>query len=301
VAAATKAGRNLGLDVTDARVLYDVFSVIVHLAPSPVVVRVPIVLPRSVTDDPDAQLAQQRSELAVTGWLAGHGHPVVPPSPLVPREPVRVDGFSMTFWQFVEQVPAAEPQDRRRFEATAQLHSVLRGYDGAGLGFMEQFAALVPDALAQLDHHPDLLSAGDLQRAQQEWSVLGPVVTSRSGFEAAFPDVDIQPIHGDAPSYNLIVTPNGEYWSDFELVTLGPVEADLALVGPEGIAAYDEAAARLGLRPLDKRVLRVVEAAAMLAVVACLALAPQLPMLVDAVKPQLDHWRSTPPVDALPA
>jgi hypothetical protein len=65
-------------------------------------------------------------------------------------------------------------------------------------------------------------------------------------------------------------------------------------VGPEGQAAYDEAAARLGLRPLDRRAVRVIESAAMLATVACLAMAPQLPMLVDAVAPQLEQWRATP-------
>ncbi|MGW4129721.1 hypothetical protein [Amycolatopsis japonica] len=41
VAAAVSAGRDLGITVTEPEVLYDVFSVIVRLAPSPVVVRVP--------------------------------------------------------------------------------------------------------------------------------------------------------------------------------------------------------------------------------------------------------------------
>ena len=45
VGAAAAAGRQLGLEVREPRVLYDVFSVVVHLAPSPVVVRVPTVLP----------------------------------------------------------------------------------------------------------------------------------------------------------------------------------------------------------------------------------------------------------------
>ena len=53
--------------MTDPRVLYDVFSVVVHLSPAPVVVRVPTVLPRTVAADPGAQAAQQRRELAVTG------------------------------------------------------------------------------------------------------------------------------------------------------------------------------------------------------------------------------------------
>jgi Phosphotransferase enzyme family len=295
VAAAAVAGRDLGLGVVEPRVLHDVFSVIVHLAPAPVVVRVPTVLPRTFGADPAVQTAQQRSELAVAGWLADRGHRVVPPSPLVPREPVRRDGFSMTFWQFVEQVPDAQPD--RPFEVTAQLHAALRGYPGK-LGFLTPFHAFIPDALAQLRHRPDLLDPADLARAQREWATLAPVFASRAAFEAAFPGVDIQPVHGDAPYYNLIVTPDGPLSSDFELVTLGPVELDLALVGAEGQAAYDEAAARLGLRPLDKGVLRVMESAGQLASVAVLAMAPQLPMLVDAVKPVLDDWRATPPLDS---
>jgi hypothetical protein len=299
VAAATAAGTELGLRVDEPRVLYDVFSVIVHLAPTPVVVRVPTVLPPSYLKDPDAQTAQQRSELAVAGWLADRGHPVVPPSPLVPRAPFRKDGFSMTFWQFVDQVPDAEPDMRRRVEQTARLHTALRDYDAGELGFWAPFGTYIPEGLAELKRMPDLLAAADLERAQREWAVLGPVLTSRVAFESAFPGVDVQPIHGDAPYHNMIATPDGELWSDFELVTLGAVESDLAMVGPEGKAAYDAAAVALGLRPLDERVLRVTEAAGRLATIAALAMAPALPMLVEAVKPVIDLWRDTPPVAEL--
>ena len=61
VAAATAAARDLGLAVDDPRVLYDVFSVVVHLAPEPVVVRVPTVLPPSYLRAPGTQTSQQRS------------------------------------------------------------------------------------------------------------------------------------------------------------------------------------------------------------------------------------------------
>jgi hypothetical protein len=298
VAAATAAGAELGLRVDEPHVLYDVFSVIVHLAPTPVVVRVPTVLPPSYVKNPDAQTTQQRSELAVAGWLADRGHPVVPPSPLVPREPVRRNGFSMTFWQFVEQVPDAEPDMARRIAQTARLHAALRDYDSE-LGFWAPFGTYIPEGLAELRRLPDLVCAPDLERAQREWAVLGPVLTSRAAFESAFPGADIQPIHGDAPYHNMIVTPDGELWSDFELVTMGAVESDLAMVGPEGVAVYDEAAVELGLRPLDERVLRVAEAAARLATIAALAMAPALPMLVEAVKPVIDQWRDTPPVTEL--
>jgi hypothetical protein len=293
VAAAAASGRDLGLTVVQPRMLYDVFSVIVHLVPAPVVVRVPTVLPRTVTADPDAQVAQQRLELDVAGWLADRGHPVVPPSPLVPREPIWRDGFSMTFWQFVEQVPDADPNADRRSEITAHLHAALREYPGE-LPFLVPLDASIPDGLAQLEHQPDLLAATDLDRAWREWTVLEPLARSQAALEAAFPGAGVQPIHGDAPFYNIIVTPDDELCSDFEHATLGPVEWDLAFAGPEGQAAYDTAAARLGLRPLNERLLRVMESARMLQLVACLALVPQLPMLAEGLQPSLEQWRTTP-------
>ena len=298
VAAATAAGTELGLDIDEPRVLYDVFSVIVHLAPSPVVARVPTVLPRSLVADPDRQTAQQKSELTVTSWLADRGHPVVAPSPLVPREPVRRDGFSMTFWQLVEQLPDAEPDWNSRLRQTARLHAALRDYDGP-LSFWAPFGTYIPEGLAELQGPPELISGADLERAQREWAVLAPVLTSRAAFESAFPGVDLQPIHGDAPYYNMIATPDGELWSDFELVTIGAVESDLAMIDAEGIASYDAAATELGLRPIDERVLRVTEAAGRLATIAALAMAPELPMLTEHLTPVIDAWRDTPPVTEL--
>ncbi|KWX23344.1 aminoglycoside phosphotransferase [Mycolicibacterium wolinskyi] len=298
VAAATAAGTELGLDIDEPRVLYDVFSVIVHLAPSPVVARVPTVLPRSLVADPDRQTAQQKSELAVTGWLADRGLPVVAPSPLVPREPVRRDGFSMTFWQLVEQLPDAEPDWNSRLRQTARLHAALRDYDGP-LSFWAPFGTYIPQGLAELQGLPELISGADLERAQREWAVLAPVLTSRAAFESTFPGVDLQPIHGDAPYYNMIATPDGELWSDFELVTIGAVESDLAMIDTEGIASYDAAATELGLRPIDERVLRVTEAAGRLATIAALAMAPELPMLTEHLTPVIDAWRDTPPVTEL--
>jgi hypothetical protein len=285
VAAATAAGTELGLRVDEPRVLQDAFSVVVHLAPAPVVVRVPTVLPPSYS--PDFQTAQQRAELAVTGWLADRGYPVVPPSPLVPREPVRREEFSMTFWQYIEGVQDTETEIGARIEQTARLHAALRDYPGYDLAFWVPYGVYIPAGLAELKHLPDLIEPADLERAQQEWAAIAPVLTSREGFEAAFPGVEVQAIHGDAPWHNMISTPGGELWSDFELITLGAVESDLAFVGPEGIAAYDEAAVGLGLRPVNADVLRVTEAAARLAMIAALAMAPQLPMLVEAIKPMI--------------
>jgi hypothetical protein len=291
VTAAVAAGRAHGITATEPRVLYDAFSVIVHLHPAPVVVRVPTVLPRTVTADPRTQADQQRRELAVTSWLAERGHPVVAPSPLVPAEPVARDGFSMTFWQLVEQVPD-EPDEAPRVRLAAQLHAALRDYPGE-LRFLMPLDASVPDGLAQLESRSDLLDPADLERARAEWAVL-ETLTEPDGFAAAFPGISVQPIHGDAPTYNVIVTPDGPLSADFEHVTRGPVEWDMVFSDDAARAAYDAAAAELGLRPLDERLLQVMATARMIQLVACLPMARELPGLHEGLRPALEHWRSLP-------
>jgi hypothetical protein len=291
VAAAVAAGHDLGITVTEPRVLYDAFSVIVHLHPAPVVARVPTVLPRTVKAAPQAQADQQRRELAVAGWLAERGHPVVAPSPLVPAEPIARDGFSMTFWQHVEQVPA-EPDEAQRIRLAAQLHAALHDYPGE-LRFLMPLDAFVPDGLAQLESRPDLLDPADLDRARAEWALLEPL-TDPDGFAAAFPGISVQPVHGDAPTYNLIVTPDGALSADFEHITRGPVEWDLVFADDAARAAYDTSAGELGLRPLDERLLQVMETARMVQLVACLPMAPQIPGMLDGLRAALEHWKSLP-------
>ncbi|TLF81120.1 phosphotransferase [Nocardia cyriacigeorgica] len=292
VDAAVGAGRDLGLTVTDARVLHDLFSVVVHLAPAPVVARIPTVVPG--IGGLDALAQRQRSELDVTRWLADHGVPVIAPSSLVASEPVRREGFSMTFWEYIDEDPDAEPDYATNSERVADLHAALRAYPGQ-LSFLSAAEPwFVTEALAALGERPDLVDAPDLDRARREWSVLEPLVRSRAAFEAAFPGIDLQPIHGDSPPENFFAGVDGDLFSDFELVTLGPVEWDLAALGPDLEAAYDRGARRNGLRPLDSEVMKFVNAIGMLRVVAYLALAPQLPVLVEVMKPAIDQWRAMP-------
>ncbi|OLR93736.1 aminoglycoside phosphotransferase/kinase family protein [Actinokineospora bangkokensis] len=289
--AATAAARSLGVDVHDARVVYDVFSVVVDLAPAPVIARVPTVLPGSST--PESQRRLQVAELDVTRWLAARGEPTVVPSPLVPAEPVRADGFAMTFWQKVDGVvePALEMPERVR--RTAHLHAVLRDYPGPVRYFTPFADGFMADALAFLAERPDLLPADDLDRARREWAVLEPLATSEDALLERFPHAAPQVVHGDAPYYNLIETADAVYYSDFEHVMRGPVEADLAHVGAEAVATYDAAAADLGLRPVDPALLAVVERLRDLQVVGCLAMVDQLPMLAEGVKPSIDAWRAS--------
>ncbi|MFB7874254.1 phosphotransferase family protein [Nocardia sp. NPDC056064] len=292
VSAAVAAGREHGLTVRDPVVLHDIFSVVVHLAPAPVVVRVPTVL--APGSDLDGLARRQRTELDVVRWLDSRHIPVIAPSPLVPAQPVRRDGFSMTFWRYVDRDPAAAPDYLRHAALVAELHRTLRDYPGE-LPFLSAAEphTITPsyDALAQ---SPDLLPAEDLARARREWRRLEPLVTSRAAFDTEFPGTDLQPLHGDAPAYNLVTTVDGPLHADFELATLGPAEWDLAAFGPEVAAAYDTAADRLGLRRLDPRVLRFVEAVGTARTIACLPLVAEQPILGDALAPAIEHWRTQP-------
>ncbi|HMJ14496.1 MAG TPA: phosphotransferase [Polyangiaceae bacterium] len=291
VLAALGAGRTLGLHIEEPKVLHDAFSVVVELAPSPVVARVQVIVPHRL--DASAQASRQRRELSVVSWLSERGHPVVPPSPLVPKEPVPRDGFSMTFWELMQLDTSAPPDYLADAPLAADLHAALRDYP-ADLPFLGPLPLIVPDGLAFLAENPGLVSPEHLERARCEWAVLGPVLGSRAAFTARFPEVSVQPIHGDAPSYNLMRTSAGVKYADFEDVTLGPLEWDLALFGADAADRYDARAAQVGTRALDREVLRVMDTARMLQLVASFSLSPQLPMLAEAMTPMLGQWEAMP-------
>lgn len=289
--AAVAAGRDLGLEITEGRVLYELFSVVVHLAPAPVVARIPTVLPHTTTLDSLARRQQQ--ELDVAQWLHDQGTPVIAPSPLVPRKPVRRDGFSITFWPFTDEDKSREPDYLANSELTADLHRALRDYPGE-LDFLSSAEpTFVTEALDRLE--PDVVDPADVARAKREWQVLEPLVRDEAEFRKAFPGIEPQPIHGDSPPANIFASTNGPLFSDFELITRGPVEWDLGGLGPEYEAAYNRGAARNGLRPLDQDVLRFVNAVAAIRVMAYLACADQLPAMVEFMKPFINQWRDTEP------
>ncbi|MFD5827618.1 phosphotransferase [Lentzea sp. NPDC060358] len=288
--AAVAAGRELGLEITEGRVLYELFSVVVHLAPAPVVARVPTVLPHTTTLE--SLKKRQQQELDVAQWLHEQGTPVIPPSTLVPREPVQRDGFSITFWPFTEEDKSSEPDYARNSELSADLHRALRDYPGE----LDFLSSAEPRFVREgLDRLADLVTADDLARAKREWEVLEPLVSDEAAFRARFPGADLQPIHGDSPPANIFASTGGPLFSDFELVTYGPVEWDLGGLGRELEAAYNRGARQNGLRELDEDVLRFVNAVGAIRVMAYLSCADQLPAMVGFMQPFIDQWRDTEP------
>ncbi|WP_424187263.1 aminoglycoside phosphotransferase family protein [Actinokineospora sp. G85] len=288
--AAVAAAGELGLDAGQATVVYDVFSVVVDLAPAPVVARVPVVTPPG--SGPEQRERFQRTELAVAAWLDARGEHTVVPSPLVPAEPVVRDGFAMTFWERIDGVLPADYDVVGRMPDVARLHAVLRDYPGE-LRFFPGVEGYMDASFDSLEGREDLLPAADLARARAEWAVLGPLLASEEAFGEAFPGVTVQATHGDAPFFNIIETGGATYYSDFEHVGVAPVEWDLAHTGVEAVAAYEAAAGVLGLRGVDVGVLAAMERVRDLQMVACLAMAPALPVLVEGVASQVEVWRAS--------
>jgi hypothetical protein len=275
--------------VTAPTVLYDLFSAVVHLAPSPVVARIPLVLQLAPAD---AVVRQQR-ELDVAQWVSEQGGPVVRPSPLVPQSPVQRDGFSMSFWEYVEHDKSTDPDYEQGTIRSVALHALLAHYPGE-LPWFAPVTPAVPEALERLSAETPLLSAEDVDRARREWDVLSPLCSTRAAWEAAFPGSQVQPVHGDAPYYNIIPTAQGVLWSDFEDITLGPIEWDLAGVPPEYTRLYNQAAAEQGRPMLDERAQVAADLARALQLLAVLPLTPQMPGMADALAPMVDDWRTRP-------
>jgi hypothetical protein len=237
------------------------------------------------------QRLQQSRELAATRWLAEHGHPAVTPAEEIAPQPVAHDGFPMTFWRLVELADAPEPPTADETgRQIAALHAALAGCP-VRLPFMVPLDATVPTMLDELRDRPDLLEAADHERARSEWSVLAPVLTSPTAFAERFPQAVVQPIHGDAPAHNMLRRHDGTLLdSDFEHVTVGPLEWDLTFCDAQVVAAYESESRRR----VDRDLLAVMEAARLVQVVACFALVPQLPMLLEGMRPVLEHWRIRP-------
>jgi hypothetical protein len=95
--------------------------------------------------------------------------------------------------------------------------------------------------------------------------------------------------------YNIIPTAEGVLWSDFEDSCLGPLEWDLASVGPEYTKVYNDAAAELGRPQLDQKAVAAMDLARAVQLIVCLPLLPQMPDgMAEGLAPFVENWRAMP-------
>jgi Phosphotransferase enzyme family len=244
VAAALALAREYGLRVEEPTVLNDLFSLMVHLRPAPVVARVTTYMPKLRT--PIADWLDR--EIAVTTYLSEQGAPVVAPSQELPPGPHERDGFWVSFWTYVEPDPDRTPTTDDCSALLPDLHTALRSYPG-------ELPALCADdvtrGLGTLGGADDVLDESDVDLLCASAERLRPL------WEA--PGREVQPLHGDVHPGNLISTRDGGLvWTDFEDVCLGPVEWDLAtIMDPGAVAVHHRPDPELLARCTELRALQV--------------------------------------------
>ena len=206
--AAVAVARDVGLDVREPRLLRDLTNVLVHLAPEPVVARVPMTFTRL------RGRAWIEHELEITAFLAQAGAQVAGPARSVDPGPYERDGFLVTLWEYIDHDRDRPLDTGRAGEALREIHELLSDRNARGL---EHFARLeeIETLVATLE-----LSQGERALFEEGLAAAWSTVESL--------ELTLQPVHGDAHRWNLLHTPTGPLWSDFENVCLGPRELDIA-------------------------------------------------------------------------
>ncbi|HEX4307933.1 MAG TPA: aminoglycoside phosphotransferase family protein [Solirubrobacterales bacterium] len=214
LAAACAVAAQRGVPCGDAEVVYSGSNVLVRLSPSPVVARV-MSGTAVLHDDPKLWLSR---EVAVLGHLAPLGL-AVPPSSVIPPGPYRSDGVWMTFASWVEIEGRTEPDDAEALAlALRRLHDALADFTG-DLGGMADLQDDIERLRGELRPTAGL-PAETIDSMGERLSALTELV-----FRTSLP---AQPLHGDASLSNLLRTPTGFLWNDFEDVLRGPLHWDLA-------------------------------------------------------------------------
>jgi aminoglycoside phosphotransferase (APT) family kinase protein len=231
VDAAVSVGRGLGLSVEQPRVLRDLTNVLVHLAPAPVVARVPVTFARLRGRE------WIEAELALVAALRDRGLPVAGPTQAVASGPHERDGFLVSLWDYVEHTPDAPVDGAAAGAALRAIHDALAELPSSGL-----------EHYARLDELGALIAG--LRLEPSERSVLERGLDASADAVASI-DAPLQPVHGDAHLGNVLRTLDGPAWNDFENACLGPRELDLAGLTIRGTPEGAEAAAAYGEHDAD--------------------------------------------------
>lgn len=217
VAAATRLAADLGLRVTEPRVLKDSSNVLIHLHPAPFVARV-ATLTAQLRPGVHKWLT---GDIELASFLLSRGLPVVRPATDPPAGPHDVGGITVALWCHEQHEPGAVPQPAELVASLDELHAAMREFPGR-LGADGPRGDL-SRVLAALERER-VVDAGMLARLRAEGERLGELMST----------LPVQVVHGDAHPGNVLVTPSGLRWNDFEDAWHGPVAWDYACLVASG-------------------------------------------------------------------
>ncbi|WP_210491285.1 phosphotransferase [Patulibacter sp. SYSU D01012] len=209
--AAVATARALGLRVDDPVVLRDGSNLVVHLRPAPIVARVATAT--AAVRGGDAWLAR---EVVVAGQLADAGAPVVAPTREVDPGPHVHDGFALSLWEHVREVPGP-PDAAAAGRALRGCHAALAHVDVP----LPRWAAL--DEAERVVGR--LAATGAIGPSADAAALRALVAHVRGRVDAC--GLPEQAVHGDAHLGNVLWSARGPLWNDWEDVFHGPRAWDL--------------------------------------------------------------------------
>jgi hypothetical protein len=195
-------------------------NTVAWLSPSPVVAK--------VSDRPSNLLAY---ELAAGAYLARSGAPVAAPEPNLGDRVHRLNGYSVTFWRYLQSDP--EPGDHVVLAgALRRFHELAQGFSGFDHGSVPRYDEVVADVRRRLEE-PGFASA----MSKDERALVCRAIDSARDSDQDREESHVI-LHGSPHGYNVVWTGGRAAFVDFESVCTGPVEWDLAHLDPIAAAAY---------------------------------------------------------------
>lgn len=212
----------LGLQQVSPVLLKDSNHVSFHLTPHPIVARV-----RSLTESPDIAEILKR-EISVSKFLVEAKAPVTSPSFDFPPGPYFHNDLGLTLWQFIEHHPTDEREAQTAAESLRIVHQALDDYQTQ----LPLYTVALNQCQALLENqlHLPTLADNDRDFLLKEYHRLRTELKTFS-FRP-------MPLHGDPHLGNVLMTPQGTVWTDFESVCQGPREWDLTCLPEEVVSIF---------------------------------------------------------------
>lgn len=238
--AAERVAARLGLDVAGMSVLHSSNNTIVYFPECGLVAK--------VGTAPDAA-ATLTCELALGLHLIERRAEIAPPARRVSPGPHRQDGLLVTLWEFLAHDAAPELDDDALADSIERLHTHLATWSGDLPDYRDRIRST--ERLLADDQAMAAVPREGLSVLRATFHQLATPLLARA--------LPTMVIHGSPHLHNVLATPQGLRWIDFETCCRGPREADLAYLGP---AAKRRSGVDLALLDMTRRMLRVFVAAA---------------------------------------
>lgn len=204
--------KKVGLSDINPIVLSEGGNLIIHLSPHPIVARVATVISE---ENPDSANKLLTRELRVARHLHKENISVLLPTNMIDAGPHYNSGIWMTFWNYISPTKLKSPKPSEAVQLINALSEAMKSFSDElpVLGVWDR----ISQSATRLRKNPD-------QRIQSLLKVFQRVDDQIRSIETNL----LIPAHGDAHVGNLLPSPEGWLWMDFEDVSLMPRYWDFA-------------------------------------------------------------------------